>query len=194
MPRRRWTRSWNCHSSVATPHLRCVKHTQLQARMHTHHLYVQEKQYLVDQVKLVKQHGGRVKVCLRITLYACVHRSHACLPPGFFDIYWKRLKARGVHLAQPHRRFYDWVRKAKMTGDKVRSKNARVSVSRCVCLRDVCVQYVCVQYACVRYGCVTCVCDVCVCVRYACVICVCAMCVCSRLLMDPMDPNGPNGS
>ena len=62
----------------------------------------------------------------------------------FFDIYWKRLKARGVHLAQPRRRFYDWVRKAKMTGDKVRSKNARVSVSRCVCLRDVCVQYVCV--------------------------------------------------
>ena len=43
------------------------------------------------------------------------------LPQDFFKVYWERLQARGVHLAQPYRRFYDWVRKAKLNQDKVRA-------------------------------------------------------------------------
>lgn len=74
----------------------------------------------MDQVKLVKQHGGRVKVCI----FICIHHHMFALnlSQDFFNIYAERLKARGVRLAQPRRRFYDWVRKARLKGDKVRAR------------------------------------------------------------------------
>ena len=60
-------------------------------------------------------------------LYLSIHqfsslRNTETQTQEFFKKYWIRLKARGVHIAQPMNRFYDWVRKAnraKHRGEKV---------------------------------------------------------------------------
>ena len=59
-------------------------------------------------------------------LHLSIHQfGFHCTPrhnQEFFKEYWIRLKARGVHIAQPMNRFYDWVRKAnraKQRGEKV---------------------------------------------------------------------------
>ena len=42
-----------------------------------------------------------------------------CYCQEFFKKYWARLKARGVHIAQPFKRFYGWIQLAKRNGGQV---------------------------------------------------------------------------
>jgi hypothetical protein len=119
----------------------------------------------------------------------------------FFKAYWVRLKARGVHIAQPHKRFYDWIRKAKRNGGKVCLCFACVCrlhaccmcmhvcqcmhVNVCMCMQVVCRLYVC---ACMLHV-YTCMCMyACQCMHvyvgcmYACCVCACIhvyACMCS---------------
>lgn len=90
---------------------------------------------MVDQALKVKEKGGSLPVCMLLHACCLLHAlrpyitHYASLPTHiythttqeFFKQYWARLKARGVHIAQPSKRFYDWIRNAKRNAGKVRA-------------------------------------------------------------------------